>query len=227
MSGRRSLDIAAAALTVALLASAWWIWRYGPTGPLPMHFRLDGSVDRWGDRTQAAGVIAGLGVLGPGIYALIPAFARGATLTPPTRRSLVLGQAIILTVMAFVGALMISVGAGLIKPGEDMTGFVRLTVALLGAVLAVTGAVLGKTSPNPAVGIRVYWTLTSRAAWEKSNRLLGRILFWGGLLTLVAAPFAPPPASLALVIVVGIGGAVISTFEAWRVWRSDPERTSI
>jgi uncharacterized membrane protein len=227
MTGRRTLDIAAVALAVALLGSAWWIWRYGPTGPLPMHFDLHGRVDRWGDRNEAAAVIAVLAVAGSGLYALIPAFARGATLTPATRRSLVLGQAIVLTVMAFVAVLMTSIGVGLIRPGEDMTGFLRASVAMLGGVLAVTGAVLGKTSPNPVVGVRVYWTLTSRAAWEKSNRLLGRILFWGGLLALVASPFAPPLVILAIVLASGVGGGLISTFEAWRVWRSDPDRTSI
>ena len=227
MTGRRAMDIAAAALTVALLAAAWWVWRYGPTGPLPMHFDLHGRVDRWGDRNEAAAVIAALALLCGGLYALIPAIARGATLTPPTRRAMVLGQVMVLPIFGFVGLMMTGVAAGLIRPGEDMTGVLRLTFALISAVLAATGAFLGKTTPNPVVGIKVYWTLTSRRAWEKSHRLLGRILFWGGLLALVASPFAPPLLILAIVLTSGVGGGLISTFEAWRVWRSDPERTSI
>ena len=37
-----------------------YIWQFGPTTPIPMHFNLAGDVDRWGGRTEAALVIAGM-----------------------------------------------------------------------------------------------------------------------------------------------------------------------
>ena len=50
-----------AAIGQGLLAA--YVWRFGNPGPIPMHFGLDGTVDRYGDRTEAVMLIAGMMVL--------------------------------------------------------------------------------------------------------------------------------------------------------------------
>jgi uncharacterized membrane protein len=92
------------------------------------------------------------------------------------------------------------------------------------AILAILGAVVGKAGPNNVVGVRVFWTRHSRLAWDKANRLLGRLFFLGGLAGLAATPFLDPRANIALVLALALGGAAASIWEARRVWRADPER---
>jgi uncharacterized membrane protein len=86
------------------------------------------------------------------------------------------------------------------------------------------GAFLGRVGPNVAVGVRTPWTFKSRLAWEKSNRLAGRLFSLLGLIGIVAAPFAPQPAGM-MTLIGGVSVAALwSVLESWRVWRADPDR---
>ena len=53
----RLLAPAAAAGQAAL---GLYVWKFGSVDPIPMHFGLNGQVDRWGDRTEAALFIGGM-----------------------------------------------------------------------------------------------------------------------------------------------------------------------
>ena len=86
------------------------------------------------------------------------------------------------------------------------------------------GALLGKTSPNALVGVRTPWTFSSPLAWEKANRLAGRLFFWGGVAGGLAMPFAPQPAGFKAVTLGALAVAAVAVFESWRVWRGDPDR---
>ena len=67
--------------------------------------------------------------------------------------------------------------------------------------------------------------MRSRLAWDRAHRVLGRVLFWGGLAGLAASFVTPPPASIALFMAT-VGLAVsLALFESWRTWRGDPDRT--
>jgi uncharacterized membrane protein len=74
------------------------------------------------------------------------------------------------------------------------------------------------------VGVRTPWTYKSRLAWDRSNRLAGRLLFLIGLAGLVSAPWAVQPLALIALIVAILVAAVWSVIESWRVWRTDPDR---
>jgi uncharacterized membrane protein len=97
---------------------------------------------------------------------------------------------------------------------------------MMALVYVVAGAFVGKTSPGPFAGVRTYWSLRSRLAWDKSNRLAGRLMFWGGLVALAASPFAPQPLGVQALIAWILATCAAAVFESWRVWRSDPERTA-
>jgi uncharacterized membrane protein len=111
-------------------------------------------------------------------------------------------------------------------PDADMSKIPTLIALLLSAVLALKGAMLGKLKPNGVLGLRLRWTRESRLAWDQAHRLMGRILFFGGLICLVAAPFVPFAtfAGLAVLALVSVASGAI---ESRRVWRNDPERTIV
>jgi uncharacterized membrane protein len=95
---------------------------------------------------------------------------------------------------------------------------------LMAAMIALKGAVLGKLKPNRIFGLRLRWTRESRLAWELAHRLMGRILFFGGLLGLVVAPFVPFLATLAGIVALISIGVTAGAIESRRVWQGDPER---
>jgi hypothetical protein len=55
--------------------------------------------------------------------------------------------------------------------------------------------------------------------------VLGRVLFWGGLVGLGGSFVMPWPASIALLFATMSLGVSLALFESWRTWRDDPDRT--
>ena len=209
-------------LTVAGLAAlAIGIQVAGPTIPLPMHFDIHGQPDRWGDRSELSGLIA--------FMAFMAAITAGpmswyAKRTPDAarRRGLEIGQMVSLLAIVGTSAFMVwmILGRGAAQPGVSMA----MTAALMSLLFAVMGAFMGRIAPNPVIGVRTPWNYKSRLAWDRSNRLAGRLFFWLGLVGLITAPFAPQPLGFSLLIVGVLIAVGWSVFESWRVWRADPDR---
>lgn len=220
----RPIDAAATALGAIMLATAGYIWRFGPEGPLPMHFNLHGEVDRWGERTEAAGVLAGMALLMVVGHLVMSRAARDPKVVGQVRRTLNLGQGLNLAIFALVGLLIASLGLGRIPAGQDPAAKLRALMAFISFMMLVLGASVGKVAPNRWVGVRTHWNFRSRLAWDKSNRLIGRIYFWAGLAGILILPFVPQPVGIHLVTLALIGGALAAVFESWRVWRTDPDR---
>ncbi len=192
----------------------------GPTYPLPVHFNLAGVADRWGGRLEVGLTVGALAALG---LALSLGMGRAAARHEPgssRRRGLSLAQVIVLVSFAALAGLILFLslsGRGVEAPrGAMMAG--------LGLVFAAIGAFLGRVGPNPFIGVRTPWTYKSRRAWDRSNRLAGRLFFFGGLAAMLAAPLIPQPLGLGALITGVLVAAGWSVLESWRVWRVDPDR---
>jgi uncharacterized membrane protein len=227
----KRLDLAAIVLTLAELGLAAFVYWHGKAGPIPVHYGFDGRVDRWGDRREIATVIAVVAVINATIYALMPALARRRT-DERAGIGLAYAQGTALAVSVSVCMLLGAMGLGLLASmhvganaggGETMS---RAMMAGLAVIILVVGALIGKAGPNPFVGVRTFWALRSRLAWDRSNRLLGRLWFWLGLGGLAAAPIAPQPAGSVALGALMVGSTLAAVFESWRVWRSDPDRAA-
>ena len=218
------LDGAAIVVTAVELALAGYIWRFGPAGRIPMHFGLHGEVNGWGDRTEAAALIGGLALAMGGLYAVLPAMALGRAHDETSRRTLGLARASLLIVPAIITGLFVylSLGQG---AHADPVMRTRVIMAVIALLLLATGVVVGKVGPNPFVGVRTPWSSRSRLAWDKSNRLLGRMMFWTGLAGLLAAPLAPQPQAMIAFILASVLAGLLPVYESWRVWKHDPERS--
>ena len=218
----RRIDHAALALLALEAAVALYIGRHGPSGPIPLHFGLSGAADAWGDRTQAAWSLAGL----IAVEVMVLATLRLASSSQPSRirlRGLAYAQIIVLASFAAFTAL----AAGLaFRPNTLAAGRDGFTLAILSFAWLAIGAFLGKTAPNALVGVRTYWSRNSRLAWDKSNRLAGRIFYWAGLAGLIASPLLPEPEGTQALLAVILVGCAAGVLESWRVWRRDPDRTA-
>lgn len=214
-------DICAAVLGAAQFGLALYIVRFGPDEPVAMHFNVHGEIDRWGSRFEAAWILAALGGLTWLLHGAL-GLARARTIDPAAQRSLDWGRTFGLVVLTHLTGIFTALGLGLVGP-EGSDGFARYVLGGVSAVLVLIGAMAGKLTPNRWAGVRTRWNFRSRLAWDKSNRLFGRICFLGGLIGLAATPLGSLPFMIALILAVGVGGGLVATFESWRVWKSDPE----
>jgi uncharacterized membrane protein len=211
------IDLATVAASLAILAYAAWMLMSGPQGAIPMHYAADGTPDRYGDRTEAGLAIGSMGLM---LAAIGWSFAHYARRTDEVsrRRGLLAGQLVTLLTIGATTAFMVMMmtGGALPSPALQMGG--------MSLLFLIVGAFLGRVGPNVVVGVRTPWAFKSRLAWEKSNRLAGRLFSLLGLIGIVAAPFAPQPAGMLVLIGAITVAAVWSAFESWRVWRTDPDR---
>jgi uncharacterized membrane protein len=206
---------APAAVTAGQAALAALVAAFGTKGLVAMHFDLAGQVDRWGHRREAALMILGMAALSA-IGSLLLRRDRRLNLDQVGR-----AQSLLLAVTSLVSLLAAAQGFGLVHGGLETP---QLMMGLLWLMLMIVGAMMGKIAPNAFVGVRTPWSRASRLAWDKSNRLAGRLFFWGGLMGAACAPFAPQPEGMKLTTTAILVIAALCVFESWRVWRSDPER---
>ncbi len=217
------IDGAAVLLLIVQGATAFCIDRFGPIGPIAVHFDLRGRPNGWGDHhALAMGVaVAGAVTLLINLMLRLPLLSGGVG---DDRRSNGIARGLILAASALVTALLASLA---FAPANGLDAQ-RLPLIIAFLIFVIMGAFMGKTAPNPFVGVRIYWTLRSRLAWDKANRLMGRILFFGGLVGVLATPFVNLDRDAVFVIawlsIVALGGAALAIMEGWRVWRTDPER---
>jgi uncharacterized membrane protein len=210
----------AATLGLSLIVGGLGVWTVfaGPTELLPIHWNASGEADDWGTREMLGGSLIGLAVLslllGGGM-----ALAAGRADDPARRRALRFSQLVVVFSIPLVGLLIASAS---LSGTTDIGGAVPM--ALMSLVLLLLGAFLGRVGPNPFVGVRTPWAFKSRLAWERSNRLAGRLFFVIGLGGLLTAPFAPRPLGLYAILTAIVVAAVWSVVESWRVWRTDPDR---
>lgn len=195
----------------------------GAATTVPLHWNAAFAIDRWGSLREFSawfGLIALIGMIataGLGLGAL-RATAEGDS---SRARSLRIAQGVTLFTFTALGVLIMRMtlggnGAGAAGPG--------LTMGVLSLIFLAIGAFLGRVAPNPVIGVRTPWTYKSRLAWDRSNRLAGRLLSLLGLAGIIAAPIAPQPAGMSALIAAVVIIAALSVVESWRVWRADPDR---
>ena len=79
--------------------------------------------------------------------------------------------------------------------------FVAIIPVLLGVMLLAIGNYMPKTTRNRTMGIKLHWTMGNDENWNKTHRLGGKILFWGGL-AVIASAVLPIKWMIAVLIVV-------------------------
>jgi len=209
-----ALDVATLGISVILLGLGLWIFFAGPTGLMPIHFNAHGDADNWAGRETVGALILALGFATLILSGGLGHFARKA-------RSRALRFAQLVTLISLTGVTLFA--AALSLSGATSIGTLA-PMAGISAIMMLTGAFLGRVGPNPIVGVRTPWAFKSKLAWERSNRLAGRLLFLIGLFGLVSAPFMPQPFGVIAVVVAVLIAVVLAAVESWRVWRSDHDR---
>jgi uncharacterized membrane protein len=213
-----ALDAATLGLTLIVGGLGLWTVFAGPTELLPVHWNAAGEADGWGPREHVGGLLIGMAALTLALGGGMGLAAR-RTDDPARARALRYAQLVVILSLPLMSLLAASAS---LSGTTDIGGAVP--VALMSLLFLLVGAFLGRVGPNPFVGVRTPWAFKSRLAWDRSNRLAGRLFFVIGLAGLLTAPFAPRPLNLYLLLAAIVLAAVWSVLESWRVWRTDPDR---
>jgi uncharacterized membrane protein len=109
----------------------------------------------------------------------------------------------------------------------QLTGFAhldpRLGMLFGPALLILLGNFLPRVRPNYFAGVRTPWTLASASVWRRTNRLAGKLLFYGGLFSGLLMLASNPAGTVALVV-SGLLGSVVPIAASYIWWRNEQTR---
>ena len=216
----RLTDTLALTASLLILIGAAWIALKGPTAPIPMHFDINGNADRYGTRYELAGALALMAVLNLFVSLVIrhqTVNASDAIRAKGLRRGQLMTVMIVTATAAYIPYA--SLGPAALTGTADLAK----STAFLSLVVIGVGAVLGRVGPNRFIGVRTPWAYRSRLAWDRSNRLAGRLYLSLGLAALAGLLVLEAPALLVCLVTGILCASLWAAYESWRVWRADPE----
>lgn len=216
MSNRTSLLLSALLLAVMLSASLWGLIHIPDDARLAVHWGGNGQANGFAGKSEALWMLPVL-ALGLTVFlALLPRIE-------PRRAREIATFPLYHVVWIGVLALLALAHALILLQGLGGTGFpVWLPTVGCGGLMLLIGNYLGKTRPNFFIGMRTPWSLSSDYAWDKTNRLTGRLLFLTGAVTLLLAPW--PMLAIRCLLAGCIASAVVGVLASYFFWRRDPSR---
>jgi len=155
---------------------------------VPVHFGINGTVDRYGSKSEflvGPSILIGVSALVYLLLKFLPSIdpKRQVKYGEGTFQKLALGMVI------FLAALNIGIVYATVHRGFQID---KLIFPIIGLLFAFLGNVMNSIKPNYFAGIKTPWTLESEDNWRATHRLAGKIWFIGGILLAIVTFFLPP-----------------------------------
>lgn len=204
-------------LTAAAFVAAVLLYPRLPEAT-PVHWGISGQPNGYVDKPWGPFVFP-LMLLGlTAVFSLLPVISPARFRMEPFAASYRLIVCGVLGLIAWIDAMVTAAALG---APLDLS---RAIFVGLGLMLAVTGNVAGKVTPNFFVGVRTPWTLASPEVWRRTNRAAAWVMvILGGLMALGATLGAPMMALLVALLAAGLGLVVYSYVLYRRIEPREPQ----
>lgn len=162
-------------IAVALLPFVYlaYIWNELPK-QVPMHWNVEGEIDRWGDKSELLVMIFMLTGITYFIFLVIPYI-------DPKQKLQSMGNKLN-NLRLILGLFMSALAIYILYSVQQKTSNPVLIFPLIGLLFAFLGNYFKTIKPNYFIGIRTPWTLENEEVWKKTHLMGGKLWFVGGLL---------------------------------------------
>lgn len=151
---------------------------------VPMHFDLQGKVDRYGSKNELLILVAILTAVNAVIYLIVTNVYKIDPKKYAAQNKERL-QGIAFSISLYFSAF------GIILIYEishnNISSTMKFVFVTMGLLFAFLGNNMYNIKPNYFAGIRLPWTLENEDNWRKTHHLAGRLWFFGGLIFAVIA----------------------------------------
>ena len=178
-----------AAMVVWLLPAVYLYFIYGSLPQsVPVHFGINGTVDRYGSKSEF--------LIGPfiliGVSALVYLLLKFLPSIDP-KKQVKYGtstfQKLALGLVVFLAALNIAIVFSTVHHGFQID---KLIFPIIGLLFVFMGNIMNSIKPNYFAGIKTPWTLESEDNWRATHRLAGKIWVVGGIIVTITMLLLPP-----------------------------------
>ncbi len=187
------------------------IWNDLPE-QVPLHWNLQGEVDRWGSRDELWLIPVLTTLLIYVLFLVIP-------LIDPKKRLGEMGSKygqLKFLMVASMSALAVVI-LHMARSGEKVSATPVLVV--VGILVAVLGNYMKTVRPNYFIGIRTPWTLESPEVWNKTHQLSGKLWFLGGVVIVAAALLFEGAVQFGLVLSIALAITLIPLIYSYMAYR--------
>ncbi len=156
-----------------------YVWNQLPE-QVPLHYNLEGEVDRYGDKSELIMIPILLPLLIYVIFLAVPYI-------DPKKQIQKMGNKydtlkLILTTFMSALALFIIYTA----KNQTLTN-PNIIFLIIGLLYLIFGNYFKTIKANYFIGIRTPWTLESESIWKETHKLGGKVWFVGGLLVIICS----------------------------------------
>jgi uncharacterized membrane protein len=218
MNLRSFYQVSAIVIVAQLTLAAYGLWLVGPDAQVPVHWGVGGEADGW------ATALVGFAIL-PLVTAAIVALFAAVPRIEPRRRNLERSASAYRTtataIVLFLGVAQGVVVFASLGDSLPMTGIIGFGIGLL---FIVMGNVLATVRSNFMFGVRTPWTLSSDLAWDRTNRLVGRLFVLAGVSLIALTPFGNAELVVWIMVAWIVVLLVVGLAYSYHVWKADPDR---
>ena len=204
------LPLLLVAAPFAYLAS---VWTQLPD-QVPLHWNLQGEVDRWGSKSEMWLIPVFTTVL---IYILLTL----APLIDPKKRIAAMGAKYGQMKLALVGTMSVLALVIIHMTQESELASSTPVLFIIGLLFTLLGYFMKAIKPNYFIGIRTPWTLESPLVWEKTNRLGGWLFGLGGIVIAAMAVWADTKTTFKVTVFIGVGISLIAVVYSYVIYRKN------
>jgi uncharacterized membrane protein len=190
----------------------------GMPNTVPAHYGFSGQVNRWGSKYELLIFPCLTIVLASAFKWLFPALIKfqSSSLQDGQKNSnqkvLNLSSFIVVAIFNVMTCIFLFTSYRGVQ-NIDSIGFNRMISVLLCLMYIIIGNSLPKCQPNPFIGIRVSWTLSSDEVWFRTHRFGGKVFMIGGFIGAVCSLLAPEAFALPItILVVLLLTAIVCTY---------------
>jgi len=155
-----------------------YIWNDLPQ-TVATHFGMNGSPDKYGDKSEVIVIMLVLTVAGMVTYLLLQNLYKIDPKKKYTESTSVVMKKISVVVILLVSFISFFILHSMLH--SKITGLPLLFCGI-SLFLAYTGNLMHSIKPNYFAGIRLPWTLENEDNWRKTHQLASKVWFAGGIL---------------------------------------------
>jgi uncharacterized membrane protein len=177
-SEMKKANLIAAFLVAGPIIYTSIIWAEIPA-IVPLHYGIDGKVDRMGPKAQLLLPVFVLSLVNALVYVLLCNTHRiktGLDATPNKHRmqQMGLGICLFLTVIQLWIIYHVKLASAQLS--------IKFVLAMSGLLFSLVGNYMYTIKPNPFAGFRVPWAMRDATNWRQTHHFASRLWFGGGLL---------------------------------------------
>lgn len=217
------------ALCLITLVSTLVALPYLPSS-VPMHFDINGAVDRYGSKYEMLllpavlvllNVLAEFGLLRVRLNGRDPESRAVKSDGENAKITSITTTAISFVIMIMNFALIYIAHSSAENLGNLPFDFTGLSAVALGIVFVVMGNYMPKTRRNSLIGMRTVWSMYNDVTWQKSNRFAAYALVFAGIVTALSGLIFGGMLSLVVLLGSLVIVSVIITIYSYRVYRKE------